>query len=66
MIILSKDFILKAECIRFENIFSQMFGGGLFVSVNVDSTTTSFRTTINISLEQAYHGGEQILKLQYC
>jgi len=52
----------------FENIFSQMFGGGNpfdpFNQRRQQPQQQVFRTTINISLEQAYHGGEQILKLQ--
>ena len=52
----------------FENIFSQMFGGGNpfdpFAQHRQQPQQQVFRTTINISLEQAYYGGEQILKLQ--
>ena len=52
----------------FENIFSQMFGGGNpfdpFGQRRQQPQQQVFRTTINISLEQAYHGGEQLLKLQ--
>ena len=52
----------------FENIFSQMFGGGNpfdpFAQHRQQPQHQVFRTTINISLEQAYYGGEQILKLQ--
>jgi DnaJ-class molecular chaperone len=52
----------------FEHIFSQMFGGGNpfdpFGQQRRQQQPQVFRTTINISLEQAYHGGEQILKLQ--
>jgi len=50
----------------FEHIFSQMFGGGnpfdAFSQQRKQPQT--FRTTVGITLEQAYHGGEQILKLQ--
>ena len=52
----------------FEHIFSQMFGGGNpfnpFGQQRQQPQQQVFRTTINISLEQAFHGGEQILKLQ--
>lgn len=53
----------------FEHIFSQMFGGGnpfdpFGQRRQQQPQQQLFRTTINISLEQAYHGGEQILKLQ--
>jgi DnaJ-class molecular chaperone len=52
----------------FEHIFSQMFGGGNpfdpFNQNRQPPQQQTFRTTINISLEQAYYGGEQILKLQ--
>ena len=52
----------------FEHIFSQMFGGGNpfdpFNQQRRQPQQQVFRTTIAISLEQAYHGGEQILKLQ--
>jgi len=52
----------------FEHIFSQMFGGGNpfdpFNQRRQQPQQQVFRTTINISLEQAYHGGEQVLKLQ--
>jgi DnaJ-class molecular chaperone len=52
----------------FEHIFGQMFGGGNpfdpFNQRRQQPQQQVFRTTINISLEQAYHGGEQILKLQ--
>jgi len=51
----------------FEHIFGQMFGGNPFDPFNQRRQQPQqqvFRTTINISLEQAYHGGEQILKLQ--
>jgi len=53
----------------FEHIFGQMFGGGNpFDPFNQrrqqQPQQQVFRTTINISLEQAYHGGEQLLKLQ--
>lgn len=51
----------------FEHIFSQMFGGGNpfdMFGQRRQQQPQIFRTTINISLEQAYHGGEQILKLQ--
>ena len=53
----------------FEHIFSQMFGGGnpfdpFSHQHRQQPQPQVFRTTINISLEQAYHGGEQILKLQ--
>lgn len=52
----------------FEHIFSQMFGGGNpfdpFAQHRQQPQQQVFRTTINISLEQAYYGGEQILKLQ--
>ena len=52
----------------FENIFSQMFGGGNpfdpFNQRRQQPQQQVFRTTINISLEQAFNGGEQLLKLQ--
>lgn len=52
----------------FEHIFGQMFGGGNpfdpFAQHRQQPQQQVFRTTIHISLEQAYHGGEQILKLQ--
>jgi len=51
----------------FENIFSQMFGGGNpFDPFNKQRKPQQqvFRTSLNISLEQSYYGGEQILKLQ--
>jgi DnaJ-class molecular chaperone len=52
----------------FEHIFGQMFGGGNpfdpFAQHRQQPQQQVFRTTISISLEQAYHGGEQILKLQ--
>ena len=52
----------------FEHIFGQMFGGGNpfdpFAQHRQQPQQQVFRTTINISLEQAYYGGEQILKLQ--
>jgi DnaJ-class molecular chaperone len=54
----------------FNDIFSQMFGGGgnpfdpFGQQRRQQPQQQVFRTTINISLEQAYHGGEQILKLQ--
>lgn len=55
----------------FEHIFGQMFGGGggnpfgdIFGQRRQQPQQQVFRTTINISLEQAFHGGEQILKLQ--
>ena len=52
----------------FEHIFSQMFGGGNpfdpFNQRRQQPQQQVFRTTINITLQQAYHGGEQILKLQ--
>jgi len=52
----------------FEHIFSQMFGGGNpfnpFGQQRQQPQQQVFRTTINITLQQAYHGGEQILKLQ--
>jgi DnaJ-class molecular chaperone len=52
----------------FEHIFGQMFGGGNpfdpFNQRRQQPQQQVFRTTINISLEQAYYGGEQILKLQ--
>jgi len=49
----------------FEHIFSQMFGGGNpFAQHRQQPQQQVFRTIINISLEQAYYGGEQILKLQ--
>ena len=52
----------------FEHIFGQMFGGGNpfdpFAQHRQSPQQQTFRTTINISLEQAYYGGEQILKLQ--
>ena len=52
----------------FEHIFGQMFGGGNpfdpFAQHRQQPQQQVFRTTINISLEQAYYGGEQMLKLQ--
>jgi len=52
----------------FEHIFSQMFGGGNpfnpFGQQRQPPQQQVFRTTINISLEQAFNGGEQLLKLQ--
>ena len=52
----------------FENIFSHMFGGGNpfdpFGQRRQQPQQQVFRTAINITLEQAYSGGEQILKLQ--
>jgi DnaJ-class molecular chaperone len=49
----------------FEHIFGQMFGGGNpFSQQHRQPQQQVFRTAINISLEQAYHGGEQILRLQ--
>ena len=52
----------------FEHIFGQMFGGGNpfdpFNQRRQQPQQQVFRTTISISLEQAYYGGEQILKLQ--
>jgi len=52
----------------FEHIFGQMFGGGNpfdpFAQHRQQPQQQVFRTTIHISLEQAYYGGEQILKLQ--
>jgi curved DNA-binding protein len=50
----------------FEHMFSQMFGGGnpFDPFAQHRQQPQVFRTTINITLEQAYHGGEQILKLQ--
>jgi DnaJ-class molecular chaperone len=54
----------------FEHIFGQMFGGNnpfdIFSQQRRQQQPQQqlFRTTINISLEQAYNGGEQILKLQ--
>ena len=52
----------------FEHIFGQMFSGGNpfdpFAQHRQQPQQQVFRTTINISLEQAYYGGEQILKLQ--
>jgi DnaJ-class molecular chaperone len=51
----------------FEHIFSQMFGGGNpfdpFGQQRRNQPQT-FRTTVGLTLDQAYHGGEQILKLQ--
>jgi DnaJ-class molecular chaperone len=52
----------------FEHIFGQMFGGGspfgdMFGQQRRNQPQT-FRTTVGITLEQAYNGGEQILKLQ--
>ena len=51
----------------FEHIFSQMFGGGNpFDPFNQRRQPQQqvFRTSVGVTLEQAYHGGEQILKLQ--
>jgi len=52
----------------FEHIFGQMFGGGNpfnpFGQQRQQPQQQVFRTTINISLEQAFNGGEQLLKLQ--
>jgi DnaJ-class molecular chaperone len=52
----------------FEHIFSQMFGGGNpfnpFGQQRQQPQQQVFRTTVGITLEQAYHGSEQILKLQ--
>jgi DnaJ-class molecular chaperone len=52
----------------FENIFSQMFGGGNpfdpFNQRRQQPQQQVFRTTINVTLEQAFNGGEQLLKLQ--
>jgi DnaJ-class molecular chaperone len=52
----------------FEHIFGQMFGGGNpfdpFNQRRQQPQQQVFRTTINISLEQAFNGGEQLLKLQ--
>lgn len=53
----------------FEDVFSQMFGGGAspfgeMFGQRRQPQQQVYRTTINISLEQAYHGGEQVLKLQ--
>jgi DnaJ-class molecular chaperone len=52
----------------FENIFGQMFGGGNpfdpFSQQRRQPQPQVFRTTVNITLEQAYYGGEQVLKLQ--
>jgi DnaJ-class molecular chaperone len=51
----------------FEHIFGQMFGGNPFdpfAQHRQQPQPQVFRTSLNISLEQAYYGGEQILKLQ--
>ena len=52
----------------FEHIFGQMFGGGNpfdpFNQQRRQQQPQSFRTTVGITLQQAYSGGEQILKLQ--
>jgi len=53
----------------FENIFGQMFGGGnpfdpFSHQRRQQPQPQVFRTTVNITLEQAYYGGEQVLKLQ--
>jgi molecular chaperone DnaJ len=50
----------------FEHIFSQMFGGGNPFNPfgNQKQQPQVFRTTVGVTLEQAYYGSEQILKLQ--
>jgi len=52
----------------FEHIFGQMFGGGNpfdpFNQRRQQPQQQVFRTTINVTLEQAFNGGEQLLKLQ--
>ena len=51
----------------FEHIFSQMFGGANPFdpfSQQRRNQPQTFRTTVGLTLEQAYHGGEQMLKLQ--
>ena len=51
----------------FEHIFGQMFGGGNpfdQFSQRRQPQQQVFRTTVSITLEQAYHGGEQVLRLQ--
>jgi curved DNA-binding protein len=52
----------------FENIFSQMFGGGNpfdpFNQRRQQPQQQVFRTSINITLEQAYTGSSQTLRLQ--
>jgi DnaJ-class molecular chaperone len=50
----------------FEHIFSQMFGGGNPFNPfgNQKQQPQTFRTTVGVTLDQAYHGSEQILKLQ--
>ena len=50
----------------FEHIFSQMFGGGNPFNPfgNQKQQPQTFRTTVGVTLDQAYYGSEQILKLQ--
>jgi len=46
----------------FENIFSQMFGGHPFARHQPQQQV--FRTILNVTLEQAYNGDEQHVRLQ--
>ena len=52
----------------FEHIFGQMFGGGNpfnpFGQQRQQPQQQVFRTAVGITLEQAYNGAEQLLKLQ--
>ena len=48
----------------FEHIFSQMFGGGNPFTHRQQPQQQVFRTTLNVTLEQAYVGDEQTVRLQ--
>ena len=48
----------------FEHIFSQMFGGNPFAHQQQPPQQQVFRTSLSVTLEQAYNGAEQSVRLQ--